>query len=245
METIHVQFEELTEHMDPVHISSGPEPILLMPGQISSGLVSNPVPVAPYVSPTNKDLEILFQPMFDEYLEPLSVERPIPLAPAVQVPVVSAGTPSSATIDRDASLISHSSSSSEVQPHISHQGVAARPTIEDNPFAQAEDNPFVNVFAPEPSFNESSSGDVSSAKSNQVIQPHNHLGKWFKDHLLDNVIGNSSRLVSTRKQLATDALWCFYNYLLLKVEPKNVKTAMDKVCWFEAMQKEIHKFDRL
>ncbi|GKA12527.1 integrase, catalytic region, zinc finger, CCHC-type containing protein [Tanacetum coccineum] len=160
--------------------------------------------------------------------EPLSVERPVPLAPAVQVPVVSAGTPSSTTIDQDAPSTSHSSSSSEVQPPISHQGVAAGPTIRDNPFAQAEDNPFVNVFAPEPSFNESSSGDVSSAKSNQVIQPHNHLEKWFKDHLMDNVIGNSSRLASTRKQLATDALWCFYNSVLLKVKPKNVKTAMDK-----------------
>ncbi|GKG29551.1 hypothetical protein Tco_0419449, partial [Tanacetum coccineum] len=45
------------------------------------------------------------------------------------------------------------------------------------PFAQAEDIPFVKVFAPEPSFEESSSGDVSSAESHQVIQPHDHLRK--------------------------------------------------------------------
>ncbi|GJZ42435.1 retrovirus-related pol polyprotein from transposon TNT 1-94 [Tanacetum coccineum] len=32
---------------------------------------------------------------------------------------------------------------------------------------------------------------------------------------------------------------------LLKVEPKNFKTAMTKSCWFEAMQEEIHEFDRL
>ncbi|GJZ06944.1 retrovirus-related pol polyprotein from transposon TNT 1-94 [Tanacetum coccineum] len=79
-------------------------------------------------------------------------------APAVQVPVVSAGTPSSTTIDQDAPSTSHSPSSSVVQPPISLQGVAAGPTIEDNPFAHAEDNPFVNVFAPKPSFKESSSG---------------------------------------------------------------------------------------
>ncbi|GJR23681.1 hypothetical protein Tco_0972208 [Tanacetum coccineum] len=66
MKTIHVQFDEPTEQMAHVHISSGPEPILLTPGQISSGLVPNLVPVAPYVPPTNKDLEILVQPMFDE-----------------------------------------------------------------------------------------------------------------------------------------------------------------------------------
>nr|GEU53365.1 retrovirus-related Pol polyprotein from transposon TNT 1-94 [Tanacetum cinerariifolium] len=143
--------------IDPVYISTGPEPILLMPGQISLGLVSNLVPVAPYVPPTNKYLEILFLSMFDEYLKPLSVKRPIPHAPAVQVPVVSAS-------------------------------VAAGPTIEDNPFAQDDNDPFVNVFALKPSSEESSSRDVSSAESTQVIQPHNHLRKWSNDLPLDNVI---------------------------------------------------------
>ncbi|GKA37342.1 hypothetical protein Tco_0723907 [Tanacetum coccineum] len=83
MEIIHVQFDELTEPMARMYISTGPKPILLTPGQISSGLVPDPVPAAPYVPPTNKDLEILFQPMFDEYFEPPGVERPVPSAPAV------------------------------------------------------------------------------------------------------------------------------------------------------------------
>ncbi|GJZ29601.1 retrovirus-related pol polyprotein from transposon TNT 1-94 [Tanacetum coccineum] len=77
----------------------------------------------------------------------------------------SAGTPSSTTIGQDAPSTSHSPSSSKVQPPISHQGITAGPTIKDNPFAQAKDNPFVNVFAPEPSSEESSSGDVSSTES--------------------------------------------------------------------------------
>nr|GEV46543.1 copia protein [Tanacetum cinerariifolium] len=235
MEIIHVQFDELIEKMAPVYISLGPEPILLMPGQISSGLVPNPVPAAPYVPPTNKDLEILFQPMFNEYLEPPSVERRVPPAPAVQVLVVSAGTPSSTTIDQDAPSTSHLPSSSKVRPPITHLGVTVGPTIEDSPFAQAEGNPFVNVFSSEPSSEESSSGDVSSLDSNQVIQPHNHLRKWSKDHPINNIIGNPSRLISIRKQLATDALWCIYNSILLKVKPKNVKTAMDEACWFEAI----------
>ncbi|GJV65589.1 hypothetical protein Tco_1476417 [Tanacetum coccineum] len=51
METIHVQFDELTEHLAPVQLSTGPAPTFLMPGQISSGLVPNPVPAAPYVPP--------------------------------------------------------------------------------------------------------------------------------------------------------------------------------------------------
>ncbi|GKC06133.1 retrovirus-related pol polyprotein from transposon TNT 1-94 [Tanacetum coccineum] len=230
METIHVQFDKLTKHMAPVHISSGPEPILLMHGQISSRLIPNLVPAAPYVPPTNKDLEILFQPMFDGYFEPPSVERPVTPAPAVLVPVVSAGTPSSTTIDQDAPSTSHSPSSSEVQPPISQQGVTVGPTFKENPFPQADDEPFVNVFALEPSFEASSSGDVSSAESNQVIQSHDHLGKWSKYHPMDNFIGNPSCPVSTRKQLATDALWYFYNSVLSKVEPKNFKTSMTEAC---------------
>ncbi|GJZ69850.1 retrovirus-related pol polyprotein from transposon TNT 1-94 [Tanacetum coccineum] len=60
METIHVQFDELTEHIAPVQLSTGPDPTFPTLGQISSGLVPNPVPAAPYVPPTNKELEILF-----------------------------------------------------------------------------------------------------------------------------------------------------------------------------------------
>nr|GEZ37407.1 retrovirus-related Pol polyprotein from transposon TNT 1-94 [Tanacetum cinerariifolium] len=63
----------------------GPTPIFLTSGQISSELVPNPVPAAPYVPPTNKDLEILFQPMFDEYLEPPRIERPVSPAPAIRI----------------------------------------------------------------------------------------------------------------------------------------------------------------
>ncbi|GJW52711.1 retrovirus-related pol polyprotein from transposon TNT 1-94 [Tanacetum coccineum] len=161
METIHVQFDELSEPMAPVHISSGPKPMLLTPRQISSGLVPNPVPAAPYVPLTNKYLEILFRLMFNEYLEPPSVETPVPPAPAVHVLVVSAGTPSFTIIDQDAPSTNYSPSSFKVQHPIIHQGVAVGPTIKDNPFAQADNDPFVNVFALEPSSEESSSGDVS------------------------------------------------------------------------------------
>nr|GEZ57135.1 retrovirus-related Pol polyprotein from transposon TNT 1-94 [Tanacetum cinerariifolium] len=69
---------------------TGPTPNFLTPGHISSGLVSNPVPATPYAPPINKELEILFYPMFDEYLEPPRAERPGSPAQAVQAPVTSA-----------------------------------------------------------------------------------------------------------------------------------------------------------
>nr|GEW09654.1 hypothetical protein [Tanacetum cinerariifolium] len=70
------------------------------------------------------------------------VIRSFPPAPAVQVLVVLAGTPSSTIIDQDALSTSYSPSSSIVQPPISHQGVATGPTIKDDPFAQADNDPF-------------------------------------------------------------------------------------------------------
>ncbi|GJX47393.1 retrovirus-related pol polyprotein from transposon TNT 1-94 [Tanacetum coccineum] len=196
---------------------TGPTPIFLTPGEISSGLVPNPVPAAPYVPPTNKDLEILFQPIFDEYLEPPHVPSP-----------------------------SHSPSSLALQSLSLHQGVVAEsPLIEDNPFAPIDNDHFINVFALEPRFEASSSGDLSSTESPYVSQTLHHLGEWSKDYLLDNIIGNPSRSGSTRKQLATDALWCLYNSVLSKVEPKNFKFVITEDCWFQAMQDEIHEFDRI
>ncbi|GJT08555.1 retrovirus-related pol polyprotein from transposon TNT 1-94 [Tanacetum coccineum] len=144
----------------------GPGPTFLTFRQISSGIVPNLLPTAPYVPPTNKELEILFQPMFDEYLKTPRVERLVSPAPAVPVPVNSAGTPSSTTFDQDAPSPSHSPSSSALQSPSLHQGVDAGSTIlEDNPFASVDNNPFVNVFAPKPSFEASSSGDISSVDS--------------------------------------------------------------------------------
>ncbi|GKC61761.1 retrovirus-related pol polyprotein from transposon TNT 1-94 [Tanacetum coccineum] len=187
-ETIHVQFDELSELMSPVQLSTGPAPTFLTPRQISSGLVPNPVPTAPYVTPTNKDLEILFQPMFDEHLEPPRVERLVSPAPAVLVPVNSAGTPTSTTIDQDAPSPSPSPSSSALQSPRLQQGAAVESNImEENPFSSVDNDPLVNIFAPEPSYEASSFGDVSSADLTYVSQTHHHLG---------DVLKNKARLVA-------------------------------------------------
>ncbi|GJV20800.1 hypothetical protein Tco_1369820 [Tanacetum coccineum] len=65
---------------------------------------------APYVPPTNKELEILFQPMFDEYFETSTVDRLVPPALAAQAPVKSTGPSVSIPIDQEAPSGSHSPS---------------------------------------------------------------------------------------------------------------------------------------
>ncbi|GJV98575.1 retrovirus-related pol polyprotein from transposon TNT 1-94 [Tanacetum coccineum] len=83
METIHVTFDEMHQTMAPVRISSGPEPIMMTPGQLNSGLAPSPVPATTYIPPTDKDLEILFQPMFDEYFDQSTDSEPVPTATVV------------------------------------------------------------------------------------------------------------------------------------------------------------------
>ncbi|GJV95076.1 reverse transcriptase domain-containing protein [Tanacetum coccineum] len=41
------------------------------------------------------------------------------------------------------------------------------------------------------------------------------------------------------------SMWCFFNEFLTHVEPKTYKQALEHSCWIEAMQEEIHEFERL
>nr|GEW04982.1 retrovirus-related Pol polyprotein from transposon TNT 1-94 [Tanacetum cinerariifolium] len=115
--------------------------------------------------------------MFDEYLEPPRAP-PVPPAQAVQAPVNSAGTLSSTTIDKDAPSLSISPSSSALQSHTLHQGIAAEPTyMEDHHVAPVDNNPFVNVFASEPHSKASSSGDIILSK----VEPKNFKSAITED----------------------------------------------------------------
>nr|GFC52296.1 hypothetical protein [Tanacetum cinerariifolium] len=52
------------------HRSSGPALNEMTPGTISSGLMPTTSPFASYVPPSRNDWDLLFQPMFDELLNP-------------------------------------------------------------------------------------------------------------------------------------------------------------------------------
>nr|GFB18669.1 Gag-Pol polyprotein [Tanacetum cinerariifolium] len=51
--------------------------------------------------------------------------------------------------------------------------------------------------------------------------------------------------VQTRRQLATDLKMCMFALIVSTVELKNIKEAMAESAWIEAMQEELHQFDRL
>nr|GEY07686.1 retrovirus-related Pol polyprotein from transposon TNT 1-94 [Tanacetum cinerariifolium] len=90
---------------------------------------------------------------FDELTEPMA-------------PVHLIATPLSTTIDQDAPSLHISPSSSALQSHSLPPGVVVEPHfMEDHNVAPVDNNPFVNVFAPEPHSEASTLGDISSTES--------------------------------------------------------------------------------
>ncbi|GKA62497.1 hypothetical protein Tco_0762016 [Tanacetum coccineum] len=85
--------------------------------------------------------------------------------------------------------------------------------------------------------------DSTSQGSSSNLRPihtlFESLGRWAKDHHIANVIGDPSHFVSTRKQLQTDAMWCYFDAFLTSVEPKNFKQAMTEPSWIDVKTDKI------
>nr|GEZ07188.1 hypothetical protein [Tanacetum cinerariifolium] len=92
---------------------------------------------------------------------------------------------------------------------------------------------------------ESSSHNIGNSNVPTFNQPQVSEYRWTKDHPLEQVRRNPSRPVQTRRQLATDLEMCMYILTVSSAEPKNIKEAMADSARIEAMQDELHQFDRL
>ncbi|GJU40297.1 hypothetical protein Tco_1193254 [Tanacetum coccineum] len=121
-------------------------------------------------------------------------------------------------------------------------------TVADNvPNAMSDGDVFENPFAlPSTSVAESSSSQyVDPSNMHTFYQPYQHDYQWTKDHPLEQVIGEPSRLVLTRNQLRTDGEMCIYALTVSTMEPRNVKEAMTDLSWIDSMQEELLQFKRL
>ncbi|GJY13497.1 copia protein [Tanacetum coccineum] len=172
--------------------------------------------------------------MFDEYFNP----SPIAVSPFQEVAApraeVLADSPVSTSIDQDSPSTSIPSSQEQEHSPIISQGFEESPkipTFHDNPLNESP--------------NEDSTSQGSSSNIRQIHTPFEHLGISTKDYPIANVIGDPSRSISKRKQLETDAMWCYFDAFLTSVEPKNFKQSMTKPSRIDAMQEEIHEFKRL
>ncbi|GJU58693.1 retrovirus-related pol polyprotein from transposon TNT 1-94 [Tanacetum coccineum] len=111
---------------------------------------------------------------------------------------------------------------------------------------QVQQDEFINPFCtPVREVVESSSRNIDNSNMHTFYQPHDSEYRWTKDHPLEQVRGNPSKPVQTRRQLATDPEMCMFALTVSTAEPKNIKEAMADSAWIEAMQEELHQFDRL
>ncbi|GKE33466.1 retrovirus-related pol polyprotein from transposon TNT 1-94, partial [Tanacetum coccineum] len=232
IETIHVDFDELTT-LASEQLGLGPGLQFMTPTTSSSGLVTIPIPQQPCNPLPRDDWDRLFQPMFDEYFNPLTiVVSPVPIVAAPRT-VDLADSPVSMSIDQDAPSTSIPSSQEQEHSPIISPGF--------------EESPKTPHFHDDPLHESLYEDSTSQGSSNvrPIHTPFKLLGKWTKDYPIANVIEDPSRSVSTRKQLQTDAMWCYFDAFLTLVKPKNFKQAMTKPSWIDAMQEEIHEFERL
>nr|GEZ42175.1 integrase, catalytic region, zinc finger, CCHC-type, peptidase aspartic, catalytic [Tanacetum cinerariifolium] len=196
------------------------------------------------------DWDLLFQPMFDELLNPppsVNHQAPEVIDPIVDVipPVQddSTGSPSSTTVDQDTPSASKSHTTAETQSLVIPQDVE-----EDNldiEVAHMGNDPLFGVPIPEVTSAQSS----STVSPQTIVQPDHqipqHTSKWTKDHRLNNIIDQLSRPVSIRLKLHEQALFCYYDAFLSLVEPKTYKDALTQSCWIDAMQEELNEFEWL
>ncbi|GJS73448.1 integrase, catalytic region, zinc finger, CCHC-type containing protein [Tanacetum coccineum] len=80
---------------------------------------------------------------------------------------------------------------------------------------------------------ESSSRNIDNSNMHTFYQPHDSEYQWTKDHPLSQVRGNPSKLVQTRRQLATDPEMCMFALTVSTTKPKTIKEAMADSSWIK------------
>ncbi|GJS42864.1 retrovirus-related pol polyprotein from transposon TNT 1-94 [Tanacetum coccineum] len=214
------------------HYTSSSSPRLVHQRQKASDYDNpDPAPELQNVSPSadttvasQQELDLLFGPLYDEFFNDGTS----------RVNKSSSPTDNSTQQDTLPSMNIH---------HTSEPSTPTNVHAEENNDNQAE---FTNPFCTPVQENaESSSRNIGTSNMHIFNQTQDSEYRWTKDHPLTQVRGNPSKPVQTRRQLATDPEMCMFALTVSIVEPKNIKEAMADSAWIEAMQEELHQFDRL
>ncbi|GJS38087.1 retrovirus-related pol polyprotein from transposon TNT 1-94, partial [Tanacetum coccineum] len=165
-------------------------------------------------------------PSSTPYIPPTKNDRDILFQPRPADPT---GSPMSTSLEQDATSASTSSNQEQEQSLVISKSVEKQLQSTQFKNTPLQDTPLEELYS-----------NVQSSHT-----PLKLLGKWTKNHSLVNVIGDPSRSVSIRKKLKIDDMWCYFDAFITSVEPKNFKEGMLESSWIEAMQEEIHEFERL
>nr|GEW94469.1 hypothetical protein [Tanacetum cinerariifolium] len=231
-------FDEIKE-MSETYVANDSSDLVSQRQKASDYDNSDPVPQLQNVSssvdahvPSQQELDLLFGPLYDEFF--------------------TAGTSS---VNKSSSPISNSNQQ-DTQPTTNIQPTSkpSTPTYvhaEENNDNQAEeehlqDDEFTNpLCTPVQEVVESSLHNIGNSNVHTFNQPQVFEYQWTKDHLLEQVRGNPSKPVQTRRQLETDPKMCMFALTVSTAEPKNINEAMTDSAWIEAMHEELLQFNRL
>nr|GEX31876.1 hypothetical protein [Tanacetum cinerariifolium] len=223
MESIHVNFDELP-HMASAHNSSDPAPTCQKKAsvQISSNLAPKCQTMAiehDSLSPgrkyqenvshgdktgtTSNELDLLFSPMFDGLLNG-------PSKVVSKSSVVSAADDPNERQQLTTLLNNHTSAAPTCQtPTVAQTVISSENINQAEPHAkndQVLDDEFINIFSTlVHDQGETSSRHVDSSNMHTFNQRYPSEHRWTKDHPLEQVIGNPSQSIRTRRQLESAA----------------------------------------
>nr|GEW61484.1 hypothetical protein [Tanacetum cinerariifolium] len=231
------------------HVSSDPAPKCPITALEHDSLSPGPqslenVPHAAGTVTTSNELDLLFSPMFDELLNGYTQVVSKSFA------VTTADVPNQCQHQHTTLLNTQTTPEptckvpTQTPIVMSTKNINQAKMISEN--AQVEYDEFINVFCtPVQDQGETSSCHVDSSNMHTFYQRHPSKHRWTKDHPLEQVIGNPSQSIRTRRQLESDGEMCMFALTVSRTEPKNIKEAMADSAWIESMQKELYLFDRL
>ncbi|GJU70733.1 retrovirus-related pol polyprotein from transposon TNT 1-94, partial [Tanacetum coccineum] len=160
--------------------------------------LQNVSPSADITAPSQKELELLFGPLYDEFFN--------------------MGTSS---VNKSSSLVNNS--------------------------AQQDTTPITNIYSSiEPSTPTNVNAEENNDNQAEDAQfQQDEFTNPFYTPVREVAESSSRNIVQTRRQLVTDPEMCMFALTVSTAEPKNIKEAMDDSSWIEAMQEELHQFNRL
>nr|GFC72743.1 Gag-Pol polyprotein [Tanacetum cinerariifolium] len=196
------------------------------------------VPQADRTITTSKELDLLFSLLFDELLNGSSKVVSKSFA-------VSATDPPNQRQQYTTPLNIHTTHAptcqvSTLAPTVSSsENINQAETYAEND--QVADDEFINIFSTlVQDQGETSSHHVDSSNMYTFYQRYPSEHHWTKDHPLEQVIGNPSQSVRTRRQLESDAEMCMFVLTVSRTKPKNIKEAMADSAWIE-IQEELYQ----
>ncbi|GJX69969.1 retrovirus-related pol polyprotein from transposon TNT 1-94 [Tanacetum coccineum] len=252
VETIHVNFDELPQ-MALDHVSSDPVPqcptMALEHDSLSPGPQSQENIPQAVETVTSNELNLLFSLMFDELFngttQVVSKSFTVTTTDAPNQRQQQHTTPytlitvAADTTPLNIQTTTKTTSQAPTPTVTATDNINQAETNKEN--AQVKEDEFINIFStPVQERGETSSHHVDSSNMHTFYQRYPSEHRWTKDHPLEQVVGNPSQSVRTRRQLETDREMCMFALTVSRTEPKNIKEAMDDSAWIEAMQEELH-----